>query len=148
MGTALSWQIELKPSQNFPEQTLTQKHYSQTESMELPEPHMGLDSGLRSMTHLAICTAHPRPALSTARGLVSGSGELPKLKQAKSIRRLGSEETIQQHFMTLLVTVSDGDVARFIPTHSSLVALTMNEGVPPYGGKQVQVMDPEPKQYK
>ena len=41
-----------------------------------PEHQTRLGSGLRSITHLAMCTALPRPALSRARDLASGSGAL------------------------------------------------------------------------
>ena len=41
-----------------------------------PEHQTRLGSGLRSMTRLAMCTALPRPALSRARSLASGSGTL------------------------------------------------------------------------
>ena len=42
----------------------------------LPEHQTTLGSGLRFTTRLPMCTAFPRPALSTARGLPSGSGTL------------------------------------------------------------------------
>ena len=41
-----------------------------------PEHQTRLGSGLRSITHLAMCTALPKPALSRARGLASSSGTL------------------------------------------------------------------------